>query len=50
MKYTTEDAISLSNMIRANAEVLGEDTVFTSLTQADPELLALTLMLTTLSQ
>lgn len=50
MNYTTEDAIQLAKTLQADLEQHGPDAVFTTVKQMDPELLALTLVLTTLSR
>ena len=50
MNYTPEDAISLTKLIKDDTEKWGPDTVFDGLKRVDPELLALTVMLTALSR
>jgi hypothetical protein len=50
VNYTTADAIELQNNIRADLEQHGPDVVFDSIHRVDPELLALTLVLSTLSR
>lgn len=50
MNYTPEDAARLVNSLRADVETHGPDAVFNTVKLVDPELLALTLVLTTLSR
>lgn len=50
MNYTTEDAIDFANTLRSDIERWGPDTVFDGVKRVDPELLALTLILTTMSR
>ena len=50
MNYTTEDAIAFAQTLRADLETHGPDPVFNTVKHVDPELLALTLVLTTLSR
>lgn len=50
MNYNTDDAVKLHNTIKADLEQHDPDAVFTVLQHVDPELLALTLVLSTLSR
>lgn len=50
MKYTTEDAVKLTNTVRSNIDEHGPEHVFASLCEIDSELLALTLVLSVLSR
>ncbi len=45
MNYSTEDAVALHHAITRNLETHGPEHVFASLTEKDPELLALALTL-----
>lgn len=50
MNYTTQDAIELQNSITRWLDDGGADKAYSNLLEADPELLALTLTLSTLSR
>ncbi len=50
MNYTTEDAIELANCIARWLDDGGPDLVYAELVDTDPQLLALTLTLSTLSR
>lgn len=50
MNYTTEDAVELAKTLRADLERHEPGAVFNTVKQLDPELLALTLVLSTLSR
>lgn len=50
MNYTTADAIEFANNLKADISEHGPEAVFNSIHRVDPELLALTLVLTTLSR